>query len=183
MEPQDDSDRTLLAACRAGDAGAWERLVTKYERLVFSIPLNYGLPREDAADIAQRTFTSFIEQLDRLSDDSRLGAWLATVSRRYTWRVIERSRGEAPVDFALLEEQATLLGDVRDPLERWAFVEWLHGGLAALNDRCRALLLALYFAPAEPSYADLAARLGLAVGSIGPTRARCLERLKQQLQE
>jgi DNA-directed RNA polymerase specialized sigma24 family protein len=67
-------------------------------------------------------------------------------------------------------------------MERWELVEWLEHGMGALNERCRRLLLALYFNPSEPSYADVAAALGIPVGSIGPSRARCLAQLKAILQ-
>ncbi|MCU0494434.1 MAG: sigma-70 family RNA polymerase sigma factor [Chloroflexaceae bacterium] len=184
MEPPADRDIQLLQGCRAGDASAWEALLQAYERLVFSIPLNYGLSRDEAADVTQLTFTALLESLDSLSDDSRLGAWLATVARRQTWRVLERGRRERPDAEVPIPESATLLGhSSRDPLERWELLEWLHRGLAHLNERCRELLQALYFAPDEPPYAEVALRLGIPVGSIGPTRARCLERLRQVLSE
>jgi RNA polymerase sigma factor (sigma-70 family) len=184
MDSVNQTDQRLLRACRAGDARAWEQLLHAYERLVFSIPLNYGLSREDAADIAQLTFTALIESLDTLSDDSRLGAWLATVARRYTWRALERGRRERTDADAPIPESATLLGSsAANPLERWEVVEWLHRGLASLTERCRALLSALYLAPDEPPYTEIAARFGMPVGSVGPTRARCLERLKRLLEE
>src|SRR4051794_11780506 len=86
MEIIPESDDDLIRACREGDPHAWDRLLQKYERLVFSIPLNYGLTRDDAADITQLTFMSLIQSLDALHEGSRLGAWLALVARRNTWR-------------------------------------------------------------------------------------------------
>lgn len=183
MEPL-DTDYTLILACRSGDARAWEQVLERYERLVFSIPLSYGLPREAAADVVQLTFTALIERLDTLSADSRLSAWLGTVARRYTWRALEAGRREYVDSDEPLPERGVLLGSQSpDPLERWELVEWIDRGLARLNDRCRALLRALYFEPSEPSYTDVAARLGVSPGSIGPTRARCLDRLRAILQE
>lgn len=175
------SDRELIRLCRKGDARGWERLLDKYERLVFSIALNYGLSREDAADIAQLTFTILIQNLDTLSEDSRLGAWLATVARRHTWRLLERNRRESASE--KLDEGVPLFGgdDDAGSLERWELAEWLNHGLSLIDGRCRKLLLALYFAPEQPSYAEVARRLNMPVGSIGPTRARCLRRLKQAL--
>jgi RNA polymerase sigma factor (sigma-70 family) len=179
-----ESDDDLIRACRSGDAQAWERLLDKYERLVFSIPLNYGLSRDDAADVVQLTFTGLLESLDTLHEGSRLSAWLATVARRNTWRAIERSRRESTDEYEGVAETLPSLGkDDTSALERWEMIEWLNHGLMLLNDRCRELLLALYFEPGEPSYADVATRLGMAVGGIGPTRARCLERLRQILEE
>jgi RNA polymerase sigma factor (sigma-70 family) len=181
---QQETDDDLIRACRSGDAEAWERVLDKYERLIFSIPLNYGLSRDDAADVVQLTFTSLLQSLDTLHEGSRLGAWLATVARRNTWRVIERGRRESTDEYEGVAESLPSLGkDDTSTLERWEMIEWLNHGLTLLNDRCRELLLALYFEPTEPSYADVAARLGMAVGGIGPTRARCLERLKQILEE
>lgn len=179
-----EADRDLISACREGDSRAWDRVVNKYERLVFSIPLNYGLSREDAADIAQLTFTILIQSLDSLADDSRLGPWLATVARRHTWRLMERSRREGPAkreDVSGLA--ATLLGkDEVNPIERWELTEWLESGFSRVDERCRNLLLALYFDPDEPSYAEISERFGIPVGSIGPTRARCLKRLREALE-
>lgn len=169
-------DRRLLDACRRGDASAWRQVLDRYERLVYSIPLNYGLPREDAADICQLTFTALLQGLDAVRDDAGLGSWLATAARRQTWRVLDRSRreprapGEPP-------EPAT----EDDPIGDLDRIIWLHDGLQGLDPRCRELLLALYFDTAEPSYAEVADRLGRPVGSIGPTRARCLQRLRAEL--
>ncbi len=176
------SDRDLILACRKGERGAWESVLDKYERLVFSIPLNYGLSRDDAADITQLTFTILIQSLDSLDDDSRLGAWLATVARRHTWRLMERSRREGTGRERDVAESATLLGESGDrSIERWELIESLNQGLSLISESCRRLLQALYFDPQQPSYAEVAARLNMPVGSIGPTRARCLERLREAL--
>ena len=90
------SDRELIEACRRGDGQAWQMVLDQYERLVFSIPLNSGLSAEDAADVTQLTFTIFMESLDRLRDDSNLAAWLSTVAKRHSWRVIRQRRRESP---------------------------------------------------------------------------------------
>lgn len=179
------TDRDLIQACRRGDAHAWNKVLEKYERLVFSIPLSYGLPLEDAADIAQITFTILIQSLDTLREDSRLGAWLATVARRHTWRLLEQNRREDVQAAEDLSESIILLSDetTLKSMERWEVIEWLEQGLSQLDERCVRLLVALYFDPQQPTYAEVAEKLGMAIGSIGPTRARCLERLKQLLRE
>lgn len=157
-------------------------MLDKYERLVFSIPLNYGLGRDDAADIAQITFSILLQSLDSLDDDSRLGAWLATVARRHTWRMMEKTRREGTGRERDVAESATLLGrSGDDSVERWELIETLHQSLSLLTEQCRELLLALYFDPEQPSYAEVSERLGVPVGSIGPTRARCLKSLRQAL--
>ncbi len=180
MRAMGESDQELIRLCRKGDAGAWERLATKYERLVFSIPLNYGLSREDAADIAQLTFTILIQTLDTQTEIERLGPWLATVARRHTWRLMDRGRREATSTHEDLAESEKLVGKSDgDSVEHWELTEWLHDGLSRVSEPCRELLQALYFDQEGSSYAEVAARLGKPVGSIGPTRARCLENLRK----
>ncbi|MDX1665333.1 MAG: sigma-70 family RNA polymerase sigma factor [Candidatus Promineifilaceae bacterium] len=180
-----DSDPALLQACRAGDSRAWKRVLEKYERLIYSIPLSYGLTEADAADILQLTFTIFIEQMDDLDEDSNLKAWLATVARRHTWRLLERTNRERVHGPDDLSERMYLLPDERGEraLRRWEAVHWLQQGMDVLDERCRTLLRALYFAPEKLSYEEVAKEMDIAVGSVGPTRARCLERLKTILQE
>ena len=174
------TDRELIRACRASDARAWERLLEKYERLVFSIPLNYGLTTDDAADVTQITFTILLQNLNTLPDEIRLSAWLATVARRHTWRLLARNRREAVSPDEDLAGNETL-GGIVDNRERWELVEWLNHGLSLLDERCRQLLLALYFDAEQPSYAHVADQLNMPLGSIGPTRARCLEQMKRNL--
>jgi RNA polymerase sigma factor (sigma-70 family) len=177
------SDRDLIRACRKGDSRAWRSVLQRYERLVFSIPLNYGLSREDAADLTQLTFTILIQSIHSLDDDSRLGSWLATVARRHTWRLLERKRREGTGVERDLAENVTLLGKDDESIEHWELLEWLNQGLSLISEPCRRLLQALYFDPEQPSYAEVAARLNMSVGSIGPTRARCLKNLKRALSE
>ena len=180
-----ESDRDLIRRCREGSAGAWHQLLNKYERLVYSIPLRYGLSRDDAADIAQITFTILIQSLDGLAEDSRLGPWLATVARRHTWRLLERNRREAAserLEGTDIAESAVLLGKSdADSVEHWELTEWLDSGLSKISENCRKLLVALYFQPERSSYAEVAERLDMPIGSIGPSRARCIKRLKQML--
>ena len=174
------SDHDLIQACRAGDARAWERLLDKYERLVFSISLNHGLTSDDAADVTQITFTILLQNLDTLSNDIRLAPWLATVARRHTWRLIARNRREAVNPKEDIAGNETL-GGIVDDSQRWELAEWVQYGLTTLDERCRKLLLALYFDAEQPSYAQVADHMSMPVGSIGPTRARCLEQMKQNM--
>ena len=173
-----ETDHDLIQACRKGDVRAWERVLDKYERLVFSIALKSGLPVEDSADVTQITFTILMQSLDDLREDSRLAPWLATVARRHAWRCLAKRRRE-PLGYeedlagsALVEEKS------RDPFETWERIEWLRSGLEKLDERCRKLLKSLYFDTDQPSYAEIADRFSMPVGSVGPNRARCLERLK-----
>jgi RNA polymerase sigma factor (sigma-70 family) len=174
------SDQALIEACRAGNAQAWAALLEKYERLVYSIPLNYGLSADDAADLSQVVFTILLKSLDSLAEESNLRAWLATVTRRHTWRLIKRRKLVAaePLESETLD---VLMPHHPKEFEQYQVTEWIHQGLGNLGERCRLLLTALYFETDEPSYQEIAQRLGMAEGSIGPTRARCLQKLREIL--
>jgi RNA polymerase sigma factor (sigma-70 family) len=176
-------DRDLILDCRNGDLGAWQRLLDRYERLVFSVPRRYGLSREDAADITQLTFTILFQSMDTLSEDSTLGAWLTTVARRHTWRRLDRKRREEAGLYGSSSEKILLADTDTEDVERWELTEWLNYGLSLVGKSCRDLLSALYLDPKQPSYAEVASRLGMAVGSVGPTRIRCLKRLRRILSE
>jgi RNA polymerase sigma factor (sigma-70 family) len=169
------TDRDLLARCRRRDPDAWLQLTQRYERLIYSVALRNGVSPEDAADITQTTFITLIDSLDRLRDDEKLPSWLMTVARRQAWRLRNTSRRSVPLEVA--PEQAD------DPLADWATLTTLHDALSELGGTCRELLLALYFDPEEPSYAEIAERFGRAIGGIGPLRGRCLERLRAIMSE
>lgn len=167
----------LLVRCRQGDPEAWDQLVARYERLVFSVALRNGLTREDAADVTQATFLALLESLERLKDDERLASWLMTVCRRQAWAQRNRVRLEvADVD---LPDGALDNLDNHDPTAHWDELTALHDALDALDRPCRDLLGALYLDPTQPSYTEIAQRLGRRIGGIGPMRARCLQRIRQ----
>ncbi|MBX3055545.1 MAG: sigma-70 family RNA polymerase sigma factor [Anaerolineae bacterium] len=176
------SDWDLIQACQQGDEQAWNHVVTRYRRLVFSIALNYGLGADDAAEIMQITFIMLLDGLVNLHKDSHLGGWLATVARRNTWHLLNRRRRENLEDEPLSE--IVLVDESSEyQQEQWELINWLDDGLTQLDRTCRELLLALYFDPQQPAYSEVADRMGLAVGSIGPMRARCLLRLRQIMGE
>ena len=161
---------------------AWQKLLDKYERIVFSVPRRYGLSMDDAADVTQLTFTILVESMHKLPEDSRLGGWLTTVARRHTWRLLERNRRQGTDKYGILEEGIPSPAEA-EAVESWELAEWLDQGLSELNEVCKNLLFALYLDPEQPSYAQVAARLNMAVGSVGPTRMRCLERLRRVMDD
>ncbi len=163
----------LLSRCRLGDAGAWDQLVARYERLVFSVAVRNGLDREDAAEVTQVTFVALLDSIGRLKDDERLSYWLMTVARRQAWRLRSRRDRETSWSDRSVAEV--------DPIDDWERVAVVHDALQGLGDPCRELLVALYFDPAEPSYAEVAERMGRAIGGIGPMRGRCLKHLRELL--
>lgn len=176
------TDEELLHACRTGDSRAWEQLLERYERLVFSIARNTGLSREDAADMTQLTFGYLLQSLERMTDEGNLRAWLATVCKRHSRRLLVRQLRyqSAEVDDEILD---ALMPDRprHTEIERWELAEWLRSGLERIDERCRQLLRALYLDDKEPSYAEIADLLGIAEGSVGPIRARCLKRMRDVL--
>jgi DNA-directed RNA polymerase specialized sigma24 family protein len=124
-----------------------------------------------------------LSSLTRITDDSRLAAWLATVTRRQAWRVRNRNRNEESAKEGPWEAVSPLLLHWIDPAADIERSISLYAAVQSLGEPCASLLTALYFEAGEPSYAEVAVRLGRPVGSIGPTRARCLRRLKQVLDE
>ena len=142
-----------------------------------------GLSTEDAADVVQATFLTLLQQFDQVDDPDRLRAWLVTVARRNSFRTVERLQRDRAVASNLAGEAADTSMDSGRLEVRLANVEWVHQALAVLPDRCQRVLLALFDEDGPPSYATVAERLGLPVGSLGPTRSRCLNALRKALAE
>ena len=179
----------LLERCGDGEDAAWRELVRRYERLIFSVALRQGLTLEDAADVTQTVFEALFLSLPRLRHEEKVAPWLVSVTQRQAWRVRQRQLREAPPSGLVVDVgdgagelpgATSIAGGSSADLE---LTVWLYEGVQELPDPCRSLLLALYFDPSEPSYAEVAVRLRRPVGSIGPTRARCLEHLRRVLGE
>lgn len=164
------SDNDLLRRCRRRDSAAWNMLVSRYERLVYTVALRNGLSAEDAADVTQSTFVALVDSLDRIRDDEKLASWLMTVARRQAWRTRNLSRRTVALEAA---PEGT-----SDPFADWATTAALHDALSTLGGTCRELLIALYFEREAPSYAEIARRFGRSIGGIGPLRGRCLDKLR-----
>ena len=175
------SDPLLVRACLAGDDGAWEELVDRYGRLVYTVPRRLGLSEVDAEDVFQNVFVTLLRSLGSLRDQTRLSAWLITTTRRESWKIGRAGarRGEDELDDALPAADPAVLDEVL----RWEREEGVRQAMRRLDDRCRALLTALFLEPETPNYEAISARLGLPVGSIGPTRARCFKKLDVILRE
>jgi RNA polymerase sigma factor (sigma-70 family) len=169
---------TLLRRCRQGDDAAWAELVSRYERLVFSVCRREGLSVEDAADVTQTAFEALLTSVSRLRDDERVAAWLVSVARRHAWRTRDWRRQQ---EFTAGPD--VVVDIVEDPTGQIDSAIWLYNGLQRLGEPCRSILTALYFEQPAPSYAQVAARLRRPLGSVGPTRARCLTRLREVLGE
>ena len=171
---------TLLARAAQGDQRAWDELVTEHTRLLWAVARSFRLDAADANDVVQTTWLRLVEHLDKIEDPSRLIGWLVTTARREAMRVLRRSGRERPVvEDTVLDRpdegppvDARLLLDERDRALWQAF--------SRLSDRCRQLL---QIAVTEPqAYDEISAALGMPVGSIGPTRRRCLTQLRALLE-
>ena len=180
--PQETAPAELVLAAAGGDARAWDELVRRYTGLLWTICRDHRLESADAADVVQLTWLRLLERLDSLLDPARVGGWLATTCRRECLAVIRRTRRTSPstetVELRIPpagSADAEVLRSDRDAIVWDAF--------GRLGERCRKVLSVLV-AQAEdgpPSYALAAERLQMPVGSLGPTRARCLAQLRELL--
>ncbi|HEX7277433.1 MAG TPA: sigma-70 family RNA polymerase sigma factor [Acidimicrobiales bacterium] len=173
----------VVQRAAGGDADAWSELVRQFAGLVWSTVLAHGLSQSDADDVAQMTWLRLAEHLHRLRDPDRVGLWLATTARNEAMRVAKRGRREILCDplegrFGAdggnggqsASVDTDLLAEERDRSLWRAF--------SALSSPCKTLLLLLTNQP-DLSYREVSLHLGMPVGSIGPTRNRCLERLRR----
>ncbi len=186
IPPSQRTDEALVIACRRGEAAAWEALVARYQRLIYSIPRRAGLGEELAADVFQHVFATLVEHIHRIEQPERIGAWLATTARREAWRISRGQRAAISSQASLddEEQQNTIPDDLPLPDEVLLRMEEqhdVHTAVVALAEPCRTLVTLLFYQPEPPPYERIAAMLGTTVGSIGPTRARCLQKLRRAL--
>ena len=179
-------DNTLLARCRSGDSGAWSQLVERYRRLVWSVIIKHRMRDEEAEDVFQHVFATLVSSIDQIQDEGALPAWLVTTTKRRCWRVTAQTRQAAERARSLdadPDKRVDPVDERDDPVETRAQLEkqLVREGLERLGGKCKDLLEALFGAGGEPNYTLIAEKLGIRVGSIGPTRARCLEKLSQIL--
>jgi RNA polymerase sigma factor (sigma-70 family) len=179
VAPEGLSDSALVQACLTGDERAWEELVERYGRLVYSIPRRMGLPAADADDVFQNVFSALLRHLAGLRDQTRLAPWLITTTRRESWRHGRSSARFVALDDSIVDQAPEAIEDVT----RWEREQGVRQAMRRLDARCRALLSALFLDNTASSYEAVAARLGMPIGSIGPTRARCFRKLDAILRE
>jgi len=184
-----DDDASLVARCLRGEAAAWTVLVQRYQRLVFAIVRRTGLDEHTAADVFQTVFSRLVQHLPRIGDPSRLQAWIVTTAKREAilqaqrgQRVVSMTRSADGDDDANEWDLADDTPTAEDALDELQQLHRVRLALDRLEPRQRDLMLLLFNDDdRKVSYDDIAAQLGIPVGSIGPTRARCLEKLRRML--
>jgi RNA polymerase sigma factor (sigma-70 family) len=179
---RDRADRItgLMSAARQGSDDAVGEMVTEFSPLLWHVARAAGLSSGDAEDVLQTVWTRLLEHLDEIRTPAALGGWLVITAKREAWRVRAAERRQIPTDtdsFAELpdhgsgSEERAILDDQRRTL--WAAIR-------QLSPRCQELLRIIAFVP-QADYAAVAAKLGMRIGSIGPTRGRCLAKLRAVL--
>ncbi len=181
---------TLIEGCLAREETAWEALVSKYEKLIYSTCRQYNLQQTEADDIFGRVCLLLLQNLGRVHNPASLTSWLMTTTSRECWHYKKKLRSLTSIsargedDWAGMEDisdhSVTLPEEILLTLERQQKVR---EALKQLSPRCQKLIWYLFYAPDEPSYNQISSLLKLPVASIGPNRARCLAKLRVELEE
>ena len=164
-----------------GDQRAWDALVNRYSGLVWAVVRGFRLNDADAGDVYQTTWFRLVEKLHLIRDGAGLGSWLATTARREAIDVLRRRGRESPAEVTdQLAGASSTTGLPEEAMLRKEEHRLLWQAIERLPERCARLLRLLGASPL-PSYAEIAVALDMPLGSVGPTRARCLETLRLQL--
>lgn len=180
-------DAALVARCRQGDGTAWNALVLRHQRLVYAVAMRMGLDTHGAADVLQTVFTRLLQHLPRVAEPTRLQAWIATTAKREALLQVRRARRTVSMTVDDDEDGEADTWDWADEsprpeqaLDGLQQLSELRRALDRLDERSRTLLLLLFRADEDKvPYDEIARRMGIPVGSIGPTRARCLAKLRK----
>lgn len=185
-EPLYVRDAELVQACLAGDNEAWKSLLSRYNQLIYSIPRRYRLDADDAADVYQTVCLALWNGLAKLRSEKALTNWIIVTTSRQSERLARRRRRQVLTGESSGSESDDLLHRVPAPKENpLAAVEELQlkhllkRAMDRLPERCAELLTKLYLVEEQPDYDSLSRELGIPRGSLGPTRGRCLEKLKK----
>jgi RNA polymerase sigma factor (sigma-70 family) len=189
-DPEAPTDAELVAWCKAGQARGWRLLVQRYQRLVYAVARRAGLDEHAAADVFQTVFSRLLQALPGLQQPDRLRAWIVTTAKRDALLQLRRSQRTVSLTPATdADPDAVAQDDVADPsalpeqaLDDLQQMHLLRLAMAQLDRRCHGLLTLLFADDEERlPYDQIAMRLEMPTGSIGPTRARCLGKLRSLL--
>ncbi len=187
-EPPDElrsawPDTRLVRECLRGSEEAWRALIFKYKNLIFSIPVKYGFPADDSTDIFQAVCLDLLSELPKLREAKALPKWIMQITAHKCFhRKQQQRRTESSEEEHKRPEQSTP-PRAEEILRQTEDEQSLRQAMSELSPRCRELVHMLFYnEPARP-YQEIAQTLGIAVGSIGFIRQRCLERLRKSLLE
>ena len=174
------TDPELVSMCLDGDALAWEVLITRYKRLIYSVPVRFGFPSSDANDVFQVVCLKLLEHLHEVKDNTKISAWLVTTTMRHCLHLKSLRYRESSTedDFQEPADPSENLEELRILIEQQQAVR---DAVDELPTRCRSLIEMLCFDTRSLSYDEIGKEMGMPVASIGPTRARCLDKLRTTL--
>ncbi len=174
------SDEALLERCLNGDQSAWSALVARYKNLVYSVPVRYRLSPEDAADVFQHVWLALYSELPNVRRTGALRAWLLTVAAHKCFHLKKLHARIDPVGEKAFEKMASEFPS--EWLKQAEREQSFREAMDYIPPRCRRLVRMLFYEDPPLPYAEVATRLGLAEGSIGFVRGRCLKKLREQLE-
>src|SRR3981081_3642563 len=177
------SDTRLVRECRSGNAEAWSLLIDKYKALIYSIPVKYNLSRQEAADFFQATCTELLVRLPELREPRALPKWLMQVAHHECFRMKRMNQRVVSRDAEPNLPEPEIPPIAESLMQQTQEEQMLREAVTALTPQCRRLVELLFFETPSRPYTEVAAELGLAVGSIGVTRQTCIDRLRGQLEE
>ncbi len=177
------NDTRLVRQCLSGSEEAWSLLIEKYKALIYSIPVKYGLPPQEAADVFQATCVELLARLPELREPRALPKWLIQVAHHECYRWKRQSQRLISRDFQrdLPEPQTPAIAEAL--VQQTHEEQMLREAMTTLSPKCRQLIELLFFETPSRPYSEVAGKLGLAVGSIGFTRQKCIERLRRTLSD
>jgi RNA polymerase sigma factor (sigma-70 family) len=175
-------DERLVQACLSGDEKAWNTLIDKYKRLIYSVPVKYGFSPDDAGDIFQNVCIDLFTNLSKLRKIESLRSWLITVATHKCFHSKKHQKGEVELD-AMEQELAEEIAATPMVLQEVQEEQAVRDAILRLTPRCAELVRLLFYEQPPVPYNEVAQKLGLATGSIGFIRGRCLNRLQKILAE
>jgi RNA polymerase sigma factor (sigma-70 family) len=174
----------LVRECLDGDPNAWAELVQKYKNLIFSVPIKYGLTRDEAADIFQDVCVKLLSDLKNVRDPQALPKWIIQVTSHNCFHYkIKRNRFVSSDAEDQNTPEPEVQADTVEQIARTEEEQMVREVLGELSPRCNQLIQMLFFEEPSRSYRDIASDLGIAVGSIGMMRQRCIDRLRKRFEE
>ncbi|HEX7696609.1 MAG TPA: sigma-70 family RNA polymerase sigma factor [Candidatus Acidoferrum sp.] len=177
------TDTRLVRECLSGSEQAWSLLIEKYKALIYSIPVKYGLPPHEAADVFQATCMELLTRLPQLREPDALPKWLMQVAHHQCYRWKRQSQRMVSRDTQPDLPEAETPAIAESLVQQTQEEQMLREAMGVLAPKCRRLIELLFFETPSRPYSEVASELGLAVGSIGFTRQKCIDRLRRRLGE